>query len=157
MLESRIQKATLARSEPEPVPPLPEIALRVTGQTYLLDPNSLGWMSVSLTFQNEKEALQNLTFSPDIAQGAVVDPHFQSQMEFPVGLDNVYRFGPGGFGIPMGLEGEWISESAFTIECDLIGNTGKCQVRFTFEGDQLTLKVQWRDQPTVIINGRLEG
>jgi hypothetical protein len=128
----------------------------VTGQTYLLDPNPLGWKSVSLTFQDEEEALLNLTINPDIAQEAVVDPHFQSQMEFPVGLDNLYRFGPGDFRIPMGSMGEWISEIAFTIESDFIGNTGKGLVRFTFEGDQLTLKVQGRDQPSVIISGRLE-
>jgi len=156
-LDSRIQKAALSQSEPEPIPPLPEIAQRVTGKTFLLDPNPIGWESISLTFQDEEEASLTLTISPDIAQELVVDPLFQSQMELPVGLDNVYRFAPSEFGINAGLKGEWLSEDVFVIDYDLIGNTGQGRLQFTFEGDQFTLKFQGRDQPTVIINGQLEG
>jgi hypothetical protein len=155
LLESRIQNAALAQNEPEPVPPLPEIAQRVTGQTYILDPNPLGWMSVSLTFQEGEEALMNVTLSPDYAPEIAVDPYFPSQVEWPVGLDNVYRFGPNDFGIPMGLKGGWMSEEDFIIDCDFVGNTGWCRMQFTFESDQLTLQI-YGDRPLEKINGRLE-
>ena len=56
----------------------------------------------------------------------------------------------------MGLNGGWISEEVFAIDCDYVGNTGKCRVQFTFEGDLLTLKFQGRDQPKVIIMGKFE-
>ena len=156
-LENWIQEVALPREDPEPVPPMPEIARRVSGQTYLLDSNLLGWTSVSLTFQEEAEALLNLTISPGAVPEYIVDPLFQSQMEFPVGLDNVYRFAPYVFGINVGLKGEWLSDDDFVIEYDLIGNTGQGRVQLSFDGDQVTLQIWENKQPLATIDGRLEG
>ena len=65
MLESKIQQAAQDQTESEPVPPLPEIAQIVSGQTYILDPNPLALQSVSVTFPGEAEALLDLTFNSD--------------------------------------------------------------------------------------------
>jgi hypothetical protein len=62
LLESKIQQVALAQAESEPIPPLPEIAQRVSGQTYVLDANPFGLQSLSLTFQEENgEALLSVT------------------------------------------------------------------------------------------------
>ena len=45
LLESKIQQVALSQVVPETVPPLPEIARQVSGQTYVLDPNPLGLMT----------------------------------------------------------------------------------------------------------------
>ena len=156
LLESKILQVALNRAEPEPVPPLPETAQRVTGQTYVLDPNPLGLLSVSLTFQEGAEASMSWTLNPDETQEYLIDPQYWSKGEWPVGLDNVYRFTPGLYGIPMGLKGWWKSEEAFVIHCDYIGNTGRCRIRFIFEGDQVTFQIWENGQALPKFNGRLE-
>jgi hypothetical protein len=156
MLESMIQQAALPREEPEPVLPLPEIAHKVTGKTYVLDSNPLGLKSVSFIFQGETEALISLTFNLDEAQGIVTDPNYLGQVEWHVGLDNVYRFTPGEHGIPMGLKGGWETEQAFVVHIDNIGNTGRNRVQFTFEGDRITIQIWEGGMSLAKINGRLD-
>ena len=162
LLESKIQEVALTWAEPEPVPPLPEIAQRVTGQTYVLDPNPTGLLSVSLTFQEEAEALMSWTLSPDEAEWylgylSIVNPQYWSKVEWPVGLDNVYRFTPGPYGIPMRCKGWWESEETFVIHCDLIGNVGRWTNQFTFEGDQVALQISVEAFGLLVeTSGRLE-
>jgi CubicO group peptidase (beta-lactamase class C family) len=110
-LESIIQQVAQNQAETEPVPPLPEIAQMVTGQTYILDTNPRDMQSVSLTFQGEAEALFRLTSSLDKTQVNPADPQeWWSDVEWPVGLDDVYRLSPGQYGIPMGMKGRWEDE-----------------------------------------------
>jgi CubicO group peptidase (beta-lactamase class C family) len=157
LLESKIREVALPHAEPEAPPPLPEIAQTVSGQTYLLDPNPLGYLSFSLTFQEEAQALLNWTYIPEEGQLSPVDPQDSNQAEYPVGLDNVYRFAPGDYGIPMGLKGWWQSEETFIIHFDYIGNTGQGQARFTFEGDQVTVQIREYGQAQPELSGRLEA
>ena len=156
LLDSKIRQAALNPADPETVPPLPAIAQRVTGQTYILDPNSLGMHSVSLTFKEEAEALLSWTLSSDEAQLLPADPNYSSHGQSAVGLDNVYRFTPGLYRIPMGLKGWWETEETFVADRDHIGNTGQSRAWFTFEGDQLALQIWENGQPLPKINGRLE-
>ncbi len=131
LLESRVQQvAASAQDEPEPVPPMPEIAERVSGQTYVMDVNPLGLLSVSLTFQEEAEALLNTSF---------IDG---TQVEWLIGLDNVFRFSPGLlYGLPAAAKGGWESDNAFVIHIDEIGRIEQMQINATFEDDQMTLQV----------------
>jgi CubicO group peptidase (beta-lactamase class C family) len=139
LLESKIQQVALAQTESEPAPFLPQTAERITGKNYTLDPNPSGLMSIALTFQEEMEALFSWTAHTDIVS---LDQQAANQGDWPVGLDNVYRFTPGPFGLPMGLRGQWVSEDTFVISIDSIGNTGKTEIRFDFEGDDLTMQIR---------------
>ena len=156
LLATGIQQLTLPWAEPSPVPPMPETAQRVTGQTYSLEPNSFGLLSTTLIFQEGEEALMSWTLNPDETQEYLDDPRYWSKMEWPVGLDNVYRFTPGLYGIPMGLKGGWETETDFVIHCDFIGNTGRWRIQFSFEDDQVFLQI-WRENLGLLgeIRGRL--
>lgn len=157
LLESNSKQLALPRTGPEPVPPFPETAQMVTGQTYVMDPNSFGFLSVSLNFQGEAEALLHLAFNPDKMQEYQAGPQYWSKVVWPVGLDNVYRFTPGLYGIPIGLTGYWETEDDFVIHCDFIGNTGRWRIQFSFEGDQVTSQI-WMENQGLLgeIRGRLE-
>jgi len=158
LLKSKIHQAAQNQDKTEPVPPLPEIAQKVTGQTYILDPNPQAIQTVSMAFQSEAEALLHLTFSLDDIYVSPANPQYMwSDVDRPVGLDNIYRFSPGIYRIPMRMRGWWISDNSFVISADYIGNTGLERVQFTFEGDQI--KIDIKDEiigGIAIINGRLE-
>jgi len=128
-LASRTQQA-VASPQPEPMPPLPEIAQQVKGKTILLDPNQVGLQFISLNFPEEAEALVRLSFSDG------------NQVEWPVGLDNVYRFTPFEYGLSMGLKGWWESDNVFVVQRDVIGGYERERLTTTFEEDQITVEIQ---------------
>jgi len=130
-LESKIQDAAApVHFQPEPVPSLPEIAPSVSGQTYVLDPNPAGLLSVSPAFPEEAEALLGLSF---------IDGN---QIEWLIGLDNVFRFSPGRYGLLAAAKGWWESDNVFVVHLDEIGNINEMQFKLTFEDDQVTIQIQ---------------
>jgi CubicO group peptidase (beta-lactamase class C family) len=128
-LASRIRQAA-ASPQPEPVPPLPEIAHQVAGKTIVLDPNQVGLQTVSLDFPEQAEAAVSLSFSDG------------SQVEWPVGLDNLYRFTPFEYGLTMGLKGWWESDNVFVVQRDVIGGYERESLTTTFEEDQIAVEIQ---------------
>jgi CubicO group peptidase (beta-lactamase class C family) len=107
LLESSIQAAASAPAEPEPAAPLPEVARRISGTTYLLDtPNPSGLASISLSFGKGAEALMKLAYVPEDTLMNGEESPVPVQAEVTLGLDNVYRFSPGFFGMKMGAKGE---------------------------------------------------
>ena len=101
---------------------------------YVFDPNPLGLLTIYLTFQEGAEALMSLTPSPDEAQGFDVDPQFwTNKVEWPIGLDNIYRFTPYYHGIPMALKVWWITEETLVLHNGFIGNTRQLRLQFTFD------------------------
>ena len=76
-------------------------------------------------------------------------------MERPVGLDNIYRYSPGVFGITRGMKGVWVSDETFVIYVDNIGYIGNDRCRITFEGEKITFEYK-NEIGTTSINGRLE-
>ena len=161
LLASNIEAVGSHPTGPEPVPPLPDVASRVSGMTYLLDtPNPTGFTSVSLTFGDGDEALIKLEYLPaDVFLSR--DPALAPvQLEVPVGLDNVYRFSPGEFGIPMGAKGEWLAEDVFLVYFDSIGNVWLQRVEIAFHDEQITFEM-WVDSLspaalTASVAGRLD-
>jgi hypothetical protein len=148
LLESRVQQVA-ASPQPEPVPPLPEIAQLVAGKTYVMDPNPAGLLSISLAFPEEAEALLSLAFS--------ADPDEKLIMEWPVGLDNVYRFTLHEYGLSMGVKGGWESDNVFVVHRDVIGGYEREQLSATFEEDQVTIQIQnTKGGDSVTLVGRLE-
>lgn len=145
MLESIIQAAALSPNEPEPVAPLPEVAQRVSGKTYLLEPpDPSGLTSISMIFNEGAEALMKLGYASGETPASGEDSPAPVQVEVPVGLDNVYRFSPAEFGMMMGAKGEWVAENVFLIHMDRIGNIGLHRLQITFEGEQIALEI-WDD------------
>jgi len=141
-------KAAAAPSqvEPEPVPPMPEIAQRVAGKTIVLDPNPVGVQSVSLAFPEEAEAVLSLGFMDG------------NQIEWLVGLDNVFRFAPGMYGLLDAVKGWWESDNAFVVHREQIGHYSRERISVTFEEDQVTIQIQDLNRPDVVLtlSGRLE-
>jgi len=137
-LEARVQEAAEASPEPEPVPPLPELAKRISGISYKLDPNPIALSRVLFRFDEDKpEAVFELTQGGGAAGGETV--------AFAVGLDNVYRFSPGRAGLPAAAKGTWKGEDRFLLDLDEIGNINRWRIQFTFEGDRLTARMWERN------------
>jgi len=157
LLEAKIQELSENTVEPEPVPPFPEIADRVTGKTFIMDPNPFSLQSVSLNFEEEDETLIIMGTSPGETPEDPADPQDWIYVEWTVGLDNIYRFSPGPYEIPLGLKGRWESEDTFIIFVDYIDDARRDRIRFTFQGGQITIQITTEAASGVTsINGRLE-
>jgi hypothetical protein len=91
--------------EPEPVPPSPPMASRISGRTYVFDPNRYVIHSLRLDFDDPAEA--TLTFDLTSEPISRVDR---------VGLDGVFR--PSREGRPIMARGFWQDPRTFVIECD---------------------------------------
>lgn len=109
---------------------LPEIVQSVSGKRYALDANPFGLASLSLTFEEEDQALLSIAFMDG------------SQVDWPVGLDNVFRISPGRHGLPSVMKGSWESDDTFVIHLDEIGNINQFRIRSTFEDEGVTIEMQ---------------
>jgi CubicO group peptidase (beta-lactamase class C family) len=122
-LEALIRAAEESRL---PVPALPQMALDVSGKTYILDPNSLGWKDMTFTFQPESAtAVLRLSPSPDLE----------------IGLDNRYRLTEMPEGRPVGLRGRWLAPDEFELDYIIRGDFIESVGRFKFEGRQTALTI----------------
>jgi hypothetical protein len=145
LLKSRIQQAA-APPEAKPVPPLSDTAQTVSGKTYAVDANPLDISALSLTSQDEQEALLQITF------GGML------QLEIRVGLDDVFRLSTGyprNPDIPAAAKGAWESDSVFAAEYDTIGNIDRWQIKLTFEGEEVTIQMESiTEQFSFTVSGR---
>jgi hypothetical protein len=144
LLESKTHQATLLQDKPEPVPPLPPMAQRISGLTYELDADPRGLSSFFLTFSQPEEALLSLSGR-------------DSSLELAIGLDNVFRITPGGrFNLSTALRGSWKADDIFAFNWDEIANINNWQINMTFKNDKVTMQMEeatWHSPIT--INGRL--
>jgi CubicO group peptidase (beta-lactamase class C family) len=120
--------AVAAPPSPKPVVPLPATAKRISGQTFVFDPNPLGIEACSLEFGEPAVAVFRITHN-----GGTTEP-------WPVGLDGVYRMSEGPYGLPQGLRGEWTDERTFALEYDNIANNDHFFLRLSFDGDKVTIE-----------------
>ena len=135
-LESKIQAAAApVQVQPEPVPPMPAIAQRVDGVSYVFDDNPLGFLSFTLSFPANDEALLKVS---TLGSSAGTGPHF----EWLMGRDNVDRIAPGRFGMLTAAKGLWESDNIFVAHIDEIANGQKFRLNLVFEGDQVIIE-QW--------------
>ncbi len=128
----RLQDKITAASnppDPEPVPPLPEMAEEISGETYVVEPNPFGIKTISLSFEGQDEALLNLSLEED-------------QQVLPVGLDNVYRISPGGEVGPLALKGFWETETEFVFYYNEVSNINNYQVNMSFENEEVTFQIE---------------
>jgi CubicO group peptidase (beta-lactamase class C family) len=139
-LEAKLQSALApVQIQPEPVPPMPEIAQRVAGISYVFDDNPLRLLSFVLSFSAHDEALLTVTMME--SDPGSKDPQF----EWLMGLDNVDRIAPGRLGMPTSAKGLWESDNVFVAHIDEIAaNQQKIRLSLAFGGDQVTFEI-WQD------------
>ncbi len=134
-----------AAGQTRPAPPLPQIALEISGQTYALEQNPFGWEDIRFEFQ------------PGAATGAI---RMSGAPELTVGLDNRYRLtvDPEGNSRPIGLRGRWQADGSLLIEDITLGEFSKTMVTAAFEPGGLTLtavNLNFPGEP-VLIHGSLQ-
>ena len=117
-------KAIQQPPAPQPVPPLPEMAQTVSGQTFELETNPIHLASVSLEFDEFSEAVMQIAFDDGRPSWTV-----------PVGLDGVYRMYPGENNLPAGGRGRWVDADTFVVQIDTIGNRETFELGIDFKGD----------------------
>ena len=120
--------------EPEDVPPLPETAHMISGKTYQLDSNQFGILSITLTFNEQDEALLNLTSTGVMTLG-------DTEWKFLMGLDDVERFSPGTYDIPNAGKGSWVTDNYFSAQIDMTGSAHTWQIGLHFEGDEVIVRL----------------
>jgi CubicO group peptidase (beta-lactamase class C family) len=121
--------------EPEPVPPLPELAQLVSGKTYALEDNPHDWQSFALSFQDQ-EAQVAFASSDGVETLAI-------------GLDGVYCIGQASSleslptaatGESFALVGSWEMDKSFHLNLQLLSGAHQ-EIDFTFEEDGTAAKV----------------
>jgi len=120
--------AVAAPPAPKPVPPPNATAKRISGLTFVTDPNSL-----------EIEE-----FRLEVADPAAAFFHFKhgggKLDHWPIGLDGVYSMSEGPFGLPQGLRGEWTDDRTFVMEYDNIASNDHLFIRLSFDGDKVVVE-----------------
>jgi hypothetical protein len=109
------------------VPPLPPIALRVSGKTYALEHNSLNWQKLSLAFH---------------AGGDVASLTIDSSGEVAIGLDNVFRVTEIPGLRPTAMRGHWEGADTFIIEGMSLGNPAESKLEMMFTGDEIRVTLE---------------
>lgn len=135
----------LKAPSPKPVSPLPDMARRISGRTYVFAENPLELKSFRLEFDDSAEASMQLAFTDERPE--------QLQQ---IGLDGAYRFFNGEYGLPEGMRGYWADDETFVLERDAAAMNDHATYELHFEGTRVTLKGQETAHELVIqLEGRL--
>lgn len=124
--------------EPQPVPPLPVIASVISGETFIMEPNRIGILSVRLDFDDQQgtEAVLHLEMRNETGPRLI-----------GVGLDGLYRSSHSGR--PILAKGGWTDAQTFVIDYNEGPGLAAFTLSLRFEGDRVLL-----DAPGL---GRFEG
>lgn len=124
LLESHL--AALARSgEPKPIPPLPEMARKVSGKTYQMDTNRFDWKTFSLEFREEDAVFRQ-----------ILSGH---PWTCSIGLDDVLRIRELRPGVQLACKGRWSDADTFVLNWIRIGTSSRFELTFSFAGDDVTV------------------
>jgi CubicO group peptidase (beta-lactamase class C family) len=116
-LDSLVQVS--AHPRPRPVPPVPDVARRISGKTFLFDPNDIQFKKGSFIFtEGESEARFELSFG-------------YKTIQVPVGLDGVHRLTQSA-GFLRAYKGAWENDSTFAMSYQVVGWTEKGTARLIF-------------------------
>jgi CubicO group peptidase (beta-lactamase class C family) len=131
----------------KPVPPLPQMAAKVSGKTYEMGPNPIGLGKMSLMFPPHEAASVRLTFADGRSEVRLV------------GLDGVPRISPNGrYGLPVAVRGLWQGETTFVLDYDEVGNINDFRFALNFHEDLVTLELSERTaDATVRFEGKMKG
>lgn len=111
--------------DPELIPTLPDAAERISGQTYVFDPNNLDFKQFSLTFE-ESEAVFTLSYRDKI-------------IEVKVGLDGLYRLTDAA-GYRRAFQAYWENDATLIMNYEIVGYSEKGQYTMVFDGDKVSIR-----------------
>jgi hypothetical protein len=106
---------------PWPVGPLPDVAIAISGKTFVFGPNTADLATLRLEFNDTSEATLYMKLEG-------------SDVIWPIGLDGTYRLSPTG----QGLRGYWADPQAFVIE---VFENGLSTRRLHFEDDRVEISL----------------
>jgi CubicO group peptidase (beta-lactamase class C family) len=142
-----LSQATAAAAKPPsagPVSTVPATAAAISGRVYRFPVNASRIDSLALTFASGGTARVDLTY-------------YGEPLQFPVGLDGLYRVGPyGPFRLPAGATGRWTSDDQFLLDLNFIANINHYTLAIRFTPDQ-TIEVTANEASGLIRNGHLVG
>ena len=131
--------------EPQAPAPLPAIAQKISGKTFVFAPNPLEIESIGLDFA---------TGESPIDAAMRIKLAGRELQTWPVGLDGVLRMSKGPYDLPQGARGEWVDDTTFILEYDNIGNNDHIFLRNRFAGDGVTVEAQ---ETAHELGARIEG
>ena len=130
-----IQAAT---GQKQPVQPLPQIALDVSGKTFILDPNPLGWKSIAFTFEpGSSETVWK----------------YNNEVDLKIGLDGLYRLNDLPDQKPGGMKASWKSSSELNLETINLGEYAESIISIKFQDGEVTLSarsINFGEDPVVV-------
>lgn len=124
---SALASAASAVQAPETLPvSLPTTAYEISGRTFILEPNPMGWEELTLVFEREAGAAT-------VTLGGQ-DPSL-------IGLDGRFRIAEAAGAPPTALRGQWIDDRAFRVELLEQGSFMEYVITLTFAGDEVDIAV----------------
>ena len=128
--QARLAAALRAAEQPvaHPVPPLPAIARKISGRTYKLAENGLGWRTIMLTFEGTE---------------ARVDLESREGSDrLLVGLDDVFRTARVENTVDLAAKGRW-EKGEFVLRVYDLAEADWSESRFRFTGDRVEIASNW--------------
>jgi CubicO group peptidase (beta-lactamase class C family) len=130
---ARLEEATAAVAQPPAaslVPPLPDIARTISGQTYVFESNLAGLESVALDFvdgSDEASGHVKAAGNPTVA--------------LTIGLDGVYRFRFDDVGRLVAARGSWTDPQTFVLEYNSVTANDQFVFQLYFQSDRVEVTV----------------
>jgi CubicO group peptidase (beta-lactamase class C family) len=141
------EKIAEVRNAPaaQPVSAAPALASRVSGVFYNLPRNPSRLDGISLVFGN-----------PRSSEAQVKIRYVGQDLNFPVGLDGVYRLGPNGpLHLLAGARGHWTSDSEFLLDLNFISNINHYTLAMRFAGD--SVEIAMNESSGLVRDGHVTG
>jgi hypothetical protein len=129
-LRSQANRVAAPPAEVKPVPPLPEVAHRVSGRAYRLQGAPFGISGLQLRFTEGPEAWFTLAMGDNTPEKCI-------------GLDGLFRITPQGLrGVPAAAKGAWHGGNTFVVDFLMVTAPNTFRMSYTFEGDQVQVLLQ---------------
>jgi hypothetical protein len=114
----------------KPVPPLPAVADRISGTPYTMASNPANIRSIRFDVTSATEMAATIALTDDPAPIVAL-----------IGLDGVYRFAPGEYGLTVVARGQWEDSQTFVFDIDLLANLNRYTLRSRFDADAVTVEL----------------
>ncbi len=126
---AQLEKLILDASGTEqPIVTAPDIARQVSGKTYQVEQNQLGWTDITFFFEPDAvDAVIRMSGSPD----------------YRIGLDNQFRLTEVPDGRPVGFLGRWEPGDTLWLKYITLGEFTEIEARFRFSGQEMTIILQY--------------
>ena len=141
-MKAKVAEAAKAPA-PTPLSDLPAMAKTVSGVAWELPRNASRLEGLQFTFKGNSEAQLKVKY-------------LGTELNFPVGLDGVYRLGPyGPLKLLAGATGHWTSDTDFLLDLNFISNINRYTIAVHFDGGQIQTTIN--ESSGLIRNGKVTG